>query len=127
MARPEKGDHMPGSSGIGTSLILIAAGAILAFAVEERVSGIDIQTVGVILLLIGILGLVMSWLFLSSFSPLERRVHTTYVERPVHQPETPPVSQAPASHTQVNVNPPPAQPESRTEVNVNQPPPETHG
>ena len=48
--------------GIGFSLFLLAVGAILAFAVERQVSGIEIQTVGVILMAIGALGLIISFL-----------------------------------------------------------------
>jgi hypothetical protein len=46
--------------GIGTSLLLIAVGAILRFAVTDSVSGIDLATVGLILLIIGIVGLIIS-------------------------------------------------------------------
>ena len=46
--------------GIGTSLFLIAAGAILRWAVTGHVSGIDVQTVGTILLVVGIIGLLIS-------------------------------------------------------------------
>ncbi len=59
--------------GIGVSIFLIAVGAILAFAVEWTVSGLDIDTVGVILMIVGIIGLVASLLFWSSFSPYGRR------------------------------------------------------
>ena len=52
--------------GIGTSLFLIAVGAILYFAVETSISGLSIQTVGLILMVIGILGLIISFLFLNS-------------------------------------------------------------
>src|SRR4051812_33258640 len=48
---------------IGTSLLLIAVGAILKYAITADVSGIDIQTVGVILMLVGILGLILSLLY----------------------------------------------------------------
>jgi hypothetical protein len=58
--------------GIGVSLFLVAAGAILTYAVETEVSGIDIQTVGVILMIVGAVGLVISLLFWSSFSPYRR-------------------------------------------------------
>jgi uncharacterized membrane protein YidH (DUF202 family) len=44
---------------IGTSLVLIAAGAILKFAVTAHVGGINLQVVGVILMVIGIVGLVI--------------------------------------------------------------------
>ncbi len=50
--------------GIGTSIFLIAAGAILYFAVNADVSGIEISTVGLILMLCGLLGLVISLFFL---------------------------------------------------------------
>ena len=42
--------------GIGTSIFLIALGAILRFAVTATVSGIEIATVGTILLVVGIIG-----------------------------------------------------------------------
>lgn len=48
---------------IGTSLLLIAVGAILKYAVTAELDGLDIQTVGVILMLIGILGLILSLLY----------------------------------------------------------------
>ena len=44
---------------IGTSLFLIAVGAILKYAVTAHVSGIDIQTVGVILMIVGGIGLIL--------------------------------------------------------------------
>jgi hypothetical protein len=50
----------------GTSIFLIAIGAILKFAVNTTVSGISLQTVGVILMLVGILGLVLSFFWLAS-------------------------------------------------------------
>ena len=45
---------------IGTSLFLIALGAILRYAVTASVSGVNVQTVGLILLAVGVLGLVLS-------------------------------------------------------------------
>ena len=53
--------------GIGVSLILIAAGAILAFAVDAEVSGLDITTVGWILLIVGIVGALLSLVFWGSW------------------------------------------------------------
>jgi uncharacterized protein DUF6458 len=53
--------------GIGVSIFLIAVGAILAFAVSAEVSGLDVQTVGWIVLVVGLLGLVLSMLFWSSW------------------------------------------------------------
>jgi Domain of unknown function (DUF6458) len=52
--------------GIGTSLFLIAVGAILYFAVNADVQGLEISTVGVILMVIGAVGLVISLFFLGS-------------------------------------------------------------
>ena len=48
--------------GIGVSVFLFAVGAILTFAVNATVSGIDIATVGVILMIAGALGLIMTLL-----------------------------------------------------------------
>lgn len=45
---------------LGSSLFLIAVGAILKFAVTASVAGIDLQVVGVILMVIGVIGLVIS-------------------------------------------------------------------
>lgn len=53
--------------GIGVSLILIAAGAILTWAVSAEVSGVDLQTVGVILMVVGIIGGLLSLVFWSSW------------------------------------------------------------
>ena len=49
--------------GIGTSIFLIAVGAILKWAVNADVSGLEISTIGTILLVVGILGLIISLLF----------------------------------------------------------------
>jgi hypothetical protein len=68
--------------GIGVSLILIAAGAILTWAINATVSGVDITTIGVILMVVGAIGLVLSLMFWSSWGgvggPSRRR--TTYVD-----------------------------------------------
>ena len=52
-----------------TSLILIAVGAVLAFAVSFSVVGIDIQAVGVILIVVGAIGLVISVATLAGYAP----------------------------------------------------------
>ena len=54
--------------GLGVRLLLIAAGAILAFAVNATVSGVDITTIGWILLVVGIVGAVLSMIFWSSWA-----------------------------------------------------------
>ncbi len=64
--------------GIGVSLILIAVGAILTWAVSAEVSGIDIQVVGVILLIVGAIGALLSLIFWSSWGGFGGR--RTYVE-----------------------------------------------
>ena len=63
----------------GTSLFLIAVGAILYFAVNATVSGISIATVGIILMVIGVIGLLISLFFLASW----RRRGTVVDDRPV--------------------------------------------
>ncbi len=52
--------------GIGTSLFLIAVGAILYFAVNADISGLEISTIGLILMVVGIIGLLISLFFMSS-------------------------------------------------------------
>jgi len=53
---------------IGSSIFMIAFGAILKYAVTATVAGINIQTVGVILIVAGIVGLVLSLLLYFSAS-----------------------------------------------------------
>ena len=48
--------------GIGVSIFLLALGAILTFAVEASVSGLDIKVVGVILMVCGAIGLLLTML-----------------------------------------------------------------
>jgi hypothetical protein len=57
---------------IGTSLVLIAAGAILRYAVTEDVSGITLPTVGLVLIVVGVIGLAFSLLELLLFAPRRR-------------------------------------------------------
>jgi hypothetical protein len=65
---------------IGTSLFLVAVGAILYFAVDARISGLEISTVGIILMVIGIVGLLISLFFLSGS---RRRYRAPAEERPI--------------------------------------------
>ena len=53
--------------GISLSILLVAVGAVLTWAVSAEVSGVDITTVGVILMIVGALGLVLSLVFWSSW------------------------------------------------------------
>ncbi len=69
--------------GIGVSLILVAVGAILALAVNTEVSGLNIHTVGWIVLIVGAVGLVLSMIFWSSWAGpgyWSQRRRTTYVD-----------------------------------------------
>lgn len=65
--------------GISVSLVLIAVGAVLTWAVTATTSGIDINTVGVILMIVGAAGLVLSLIFWSSWGGFGRRDTTTVV------------------------------------------------
>ncbi len=58
---------------IGSSLFLIAAGAILKYAVTAHVGGIDVQVVGVILMVVGVVGLVLGLVMYSSARASARR------------------------------------------------------
>ena len=71
--------------GLGVGLILAAVGAVLAFAVNTEVSGVNIHTVGWILLIAWIVGILLSLIFWSSWAGpggFTRR-RTTYDEGPV--------------------------------------------
>lgn len=58
--------------GVGTSLVLFAIGAILYFAVNVSVSGISLATVGVILMVIGGIGLLLSLLWTTAWADRDR-------------------------------------------------------
>ena len=66
--------------GIGASIFLIAIGAILTFAVHATLSGVSIQTIGVILMIAGALGLVVTLLV---FAPRRRAAGTVVEDRVV--------------------------------------------
>ena len=59
---------------LGTAIVLLALGAILTFALNVDVSGIDLQVVGWILMLVGALGIVLE---LAVWGPRQRRVTRT--------------------------------------------------
>lgn len=67
--------------GIGVSIFLIAVGAILKFAVDVSTNGVNLDAVGVILMIVGAIGLLASLLFWSSFSPYGRRDDVVVRER----------------------------------------------
>jgi len=69
--------------GIGVSLILIAVGAILVWAVEAQVSGVDITAIGWILLIVGAAGALLSLIFWTSWGGFgTHRRETVYREGP---------------------------------------------
>ena len=59
---------------LGTAIVLLALGAILTFALNVDVSGIDLQVVGWILMIVGALGIVLE---LAVWGPRQRRVTRT--------------------------------------------------
>ena len=71
---------------LGTSLFLIAVGAILRFAVSVTTSGFSIHTIGVILMIVGAVGVVLSFLWLAIWS--DRRRQRTVEGVPVERRPT---------------------------------------
>jgi hypothetical protein len=65
--------------GIGGSLFLIAVGAVLAFAVTDSVDGVNLVTIGWILMIVGAVGALLSLIFWSSWGGFNRG-RTTVVE-----------------------------------------------
>ena len=82
-AAPREGDTV----GISLSILLIAVGAILAWAVDAQVSGIDLQVAGIILVVVGAIGFIASLIFWSSWGGFGNRdasgggQNTTVVDR----------------------------------------------
>jgi sulfite exporter TauE/SafE len=73
--------------GLGTSLLLIAVGAVLRFAVTVSTHGFNIHTIGVILMVVGGIGLLISLLWMTTWR--DRRVETRgYVRRDVPPSDT---------------------------------------
>jgi Domain of unknown function (DUF6458) len=64
--------------GIGVGLLLIAVGAILAFAVNAEIQGLDVEVVGWILMVVGLIGILLDLLLWQSWRRGFRR--TAYVE-----------------------------------------------
>ena len=66
--------------GISVSILLVAVGAILTWGVTADAEGLDVNAIGVILMIVGILGLVISMLFWSSWGGFHAtRTDTTIV------------------------------------------------
>jgi hypothetical protein len=66
--------------GLGVSLLLIAVGAILVWGLQSDVAGISEDAIGVILMVVGAVGLVLSLMFWSSWGGVGGRRRSTYVE-----------------------------------------------
>lgn len=68
---------------LGASLLLIAIGAVLKFAVTGKVSGLNVGNVGLILMIVGAAGLVLGLILMNTrrrTDVISRPGHTTYVE-----------------------------------------------
>ena len=66
--------------GLGASLFLIAGGAILIWGVDAEVAGLNVDAIGVILMVVGIIGAVLSLIFWSSWGGAGGGRRRTYVE-----------------------------------------------
>ena len=68
--------------GVGTSLLLIAIGAVLRFAISVTTHGFNIHTIGVILMIVGAVGLIISLFWMAVWRD-RRAAGARYVERDV--------------------------------------------
>ena len=75
--------------GLGTSLFLIALGAILRFAVHVTTHGFSLHTVGVILIVVGVIGLIVSLMWMTVWADRRGR-RARVVEREVPPADAPP-------------------------------------
>jgi hypothetical protein len=75
--------------GIGTSIFLIAVGAILRYAVTGNVEGVDLDVVGLILMIVGVVGLVLTFLWMTMWADRRRGVvgERAVVREPVRERE----------------------------------------
>ncbi len=104
--------------GVGVGLILIAFGAILTWAVDAEVSGLNVTAVGVILLVVGILVVLLdffwwrSWTWYAAGPPWRRTTYVRDTAAPV-QPVQPVQPAAPSRRVVVDEDvggPPPGAP-----------------
>ena len=75
--------------GLGVGILLIAAGAILTFAVNAHTNGVNLDTIGWILMAVGAAGILLSLIFWSSWAGpgyFNRRRTTYYDEGPAGGP-----------------------------------------
>ena len=71
---------MSRNAGFGGSLFLIAVGAVLAFAVSVEAEGFNLNTIGIILMVVGALGLVVT---LVSNTATQKKESTEYVKKDI--------------------------------------------
>ncbi len=67
--------------GIGVSILVIAIGAVLTFAVTAEVSGVDLGVVGVVLMVVGTIGLLWALLTAASIGPFGRHEKRVFEHR----------------------------------------------
>ena len=72
--------------GVGASIILIAVGGILAWAVSADIDGVNLNMVGIILLVVGAIGLLLSLIFWSSWGASGPWRRQTVVREDVYDP-----------------------------------------
>ncbi len=97
--------------GISVSILLVAVGAILTWGVTADAEGLDVNAIGVILMIVGILGLVISMIFWSSWGGFRgghRR--TAYVEGGAVRTTTPVVEPRRTTVVEEDVAPGPPPP-----------------
>lgn len=74
---------------IGSSIFLIAVGAILRYAVTASISGVSLATIGLILMLAGALGLILSLFYMFVWKPAPRGPVERERERDPYEPPNP--------------------------------------
>lgn len=95
--------------GISVSILCIAVGAILTWGVTTEAEGLNVTAIGVILMIVGLLGLVLSMLFWSSWGGFRRRTAVVEGGVPVHAAPTAP-RRTTVVEDEVAPGPPPAAP-----------------
>jgi lysylphosphatidylglycerol synthetase-like protein (DUF2156 family) len=68
------------NAGFGGSLFLIAVGAVLAFAVSVEADGFNLNTIGIILMVVGVLGAILT---LVAMTATRKEEHTEYVKKDI--------------------------------------------
>ena len=71
---------MSRNAGFGGSIFLIAVGAILAFAVSVEAEGFNLNTIGIILMVVGALGAILT---LVAMTATQKEEHTEYVKKDI--------------------------------------------